>query len=204
MYPVHRAKTNLSKLIRKACAGDTVVLARGQEPMLPLVPVRLALKKRVPGGFVGKIFALPEAGAAMAKRERAQTGTAVVSILLDTHVLLCWLGDRKRPTFAALSAKEGPANKACVSAVSVWEMTIKQCFLKLHAGPILADFERALEGAGFAQPGITVRHARHVASEKSANRNPFDQWLAAQAQCKNLSMAGSDKFLDKQAVQRIW
>jgi prevent-host-death family protein len=74
MYTVHEAKTNLSKLIRKACAGDTVVIARGKEPVVRLVPIRSARKKRVPGRFKGKIHAPPEAFAPMSKRELAEWG----------------------------------------------------------------------------------------------------------------------------------
>jgi prevent-host-death family protein len=74
MYTVHEAKTNLSKLIRKACAGDTVVIARGKEPVVRLVPIRSRRKKRVPGRFEGKIFATPKAFAPMSKRELAEWG----------------------------------------------------------------------------------------------------------------------------------
>jgi PIN domain nuclease of toxin-antitoxin system len=131
-------------------------------------------------------------------------GTGVTGILLDTHVLLWWLGDRKRLTSAAFSAIEDPAHKAYVSAVSAWEMTIKQRLGKLNAGPILTDFERLLEEEGFTPLHITVGHALNVGSEKSANKDPFDQLLAAQARLENLSIVSSDRFFDKQAIQRIW
>jgi prevent-host-death family protein len=55
MYTVHQAKTNLSKLIRKACSGDDVVIARGKEPVVRLVPLLSRRKKRVPGRLKGKI-----------------------------------------------------------------------------------------------------------------------------------------------------
>jgi len=74
MYTVHEAKTNLSKLIRKACAGDTVVIARGKEPVVKLVPIRLRRKKRVPGLLKGKIHVPDSAFAPMSKRELAEWG----------------------------------------------------------------------------------------------------------------------------------
>jgi len=37
---VHAAKTHLSKLIERACAGEDVVIARGRTPVVRLVPVR--------------------------------------------------------------------------------------------------------------------------------------------------------------------
>jgi prevent-host-death family protein len=74
MYTVHEAKTNLSKLIRKARAGDPVVIARGKEPMVKLVPVRSARKERVPGLLHGKIHVPASAFAPRRKRERGEWG----------------------------------------------------------------------------------------------------------------------------------
>jgi prevent-host-death family protein len=36
---IHQAKTNLSKLIEKACRGEEIIIARGPEPVVRLVPV---------------------------------------------------------------------------------------------------------------------------------------------------------------------
>jgi prevent-host-death family protein len=74
MYTVHEAKTNLSKLIRKACAGDTVIIARGKDPVVKLVPVHAVRKKRVPGLLKGKIYVPDSAFASMTKRELAEWG----------------------------------------------------------------------------------------------------------------------------------
>ena len=59
-HTVHEAKTNLSKLIAKACDGEEVIIARGKKPVVKLVPVAPA-KKRVPGGLEGKISWTPDA-----------------------------------------------------------------------------------------------------------------------------------------------
>ena len=60
-HTVHEAKTNLSKLIEKACNGEEVIIARGKTPVVKLVPIAGGLKKRVPGGFEGKISWTPDA-----------------------------------------------------------------------------------------------------------------------------------------------
>ena len=36
---IHAAKTHLSRLIERACAGEDVVIARGDQPVVRLVPV---------------------------------------------------------------------------------------------------------------------------------------------------------------------
>lgn len=56
VHTIHEAKTNLSKLIQKACDGEEVIIARGDKPVAKIVPIAAAQKKRVPGGFEGKIW----------------------------------------------------------------------------------------------------------------------------------------------------
>jgi prevent-host-death family protein len=52
---VHQAKTQLSKLIAAALAGEEVVIARGSEPVVRLTPITPVKKKRVAGRLKGKI-----------------------------------------------------------------------------------------------------------------------------------------------------
>lgn len=54
VFKVHEAKTNLSKLIERALAGEDVVIDRGDKPAVKLVPVE-GKPKRVPGTLKGKI-----------------------------------------------------------------------------------------------------------------------------------------------------
>jgi len=50
---VHAAKTNLSKLIERACAGEEVVIARGRTPVVRLVPVHKVKPQRRFGAMRG-------------------------------------------------------------------------------------------------------------------------------------------------------
>ena len=50
---IHAAKTNLSKLIEQACAGEEIIIARGDRPVVKLVPVDIPVPKREPGTFRG-------------------------------------------------------------------------------------------------------------------------------------------------------
>ncbi len=52
---MHQAKTQLSKLIAAALAGEEVVIARGSEPVVRLTPIAPVKKRRVPGRLKGKI-----------------------------------------------------------------------------------------------------------------------------------------------------
>jgi prevent-host-death family protein len=48
---IHAAKTNLSKLIERACAGEEVIIARGPDPVVRLVPVGTAAPRRAFGAL---------------------------------------------------------------------------------------------------------------------------------------------------------
>ncbi|HEX8210979.1 MAG TPA: type II toxin-antitoxin system Phd/YefM family antitoxin [Longimicrobium sp.] len=55
---IHAAKTNLSRLIEQACAGEEVVIARNSEPVVRLVPVGGTRPKRIFGSMKGQ-FTVP-------------------------------------------------------------------------------------------------------------------------------------------------
>jgi antitoxin (DNA-binding transcriptional repressor) of toxin-antitoxin stability system len=52
---IHKAKTELSRLIERACRGEEIVIARGKKPVVRLVAIPTATKKRKPGILKGRI-----------------------------------------------------------------------------------------------------------------------------------------------------
>jgi antitoxin (DNA-binding transcriptional repressor) of toxin-antitoxin stability system len=56
---VHQAKTTLSKLIEQALAGEEVVIARGDTPVVQLAPVDTQPPRRVFGALKGKLHVSP-------------------------------------------------------------------------------------------------------------------------------------------------
>lgn len=59
-FTIHQAKTNLSRLIAKAEAGEDVVITRGKDPVARLEPFSKKKGKRVPGLLKDKVPALPD------------------------------------------------------------------------------------------------------------------------------------------------
>ncbi|MBZ5533866.1 MAG: type II toxin-antitoxin system prevent-host-death family antitoxin [Acidobacteriia bacterium] len=59
-FTIHQAKTNLSKLIEKACQGEEIVIARGPEPVVRLVPIADTKGRRQPGALRGRLRVGPE------------------------------------------------------------------------------------------------------------------------------------------------
>ncbi len=59
-FGIHEAKTNLSKLIEKACRGEEIIIARGKEPVVRLVPIQGRKGRRNLGILKGKLVVGPE------------------------------------------------------------------------------------------------------------------------------------------------
>ena len=52
---IHKAKTQLSRLIEKVCRGEEVVIARGKDPVVRLVAIQTKAGNRKPGAWKGKV-----------------------------------------------------------------------------------------------------------------------------------------------------
>ena len=52
---VHAAKTHLSRLIEQALRGEEVIIARGDKPVVRLVPIDAPQPLRIPGTPKGQI-----------------------------------------------------------------------------------------------------------------------------------------------------
>jgi uncharacterized protein (DUF433 family)/antitoxin (DNA-binding transcriptional repressor) of toxin-antitoxin stability system len=58
---IHEAKTNLSKLIARVEAGEEIIIARDDKPVVRMTAVEVATKKkRVPGSMKGKLPEIPD------------------------------------------------------------------------------------------------------------------------------------------------
>lgn len=57
---IHEAKTHLSRLIQRALAGEDVVIARGDQPLVRLTVVPEAQPQRRLGGAAGVILHMDE------------------------------------------------------------------------------------------------------------------------------------------------
>lgn len=53
---IHEAKTNLSRLLRKAANGEEIIIARASKPVARLVPIGEVKGRRTPGSLKGKLL----------------------------------------------------------------------------------------------------------------------------------------------------
>ena len=121
-----------------------------------------------------------------------------MSVLLDTHTLLSWVVGAKldNQTTQILS---DPDSLVFVSAVSIWEISIKQALGKLTVdgdldAAILEDFEPL---------DISFDHARLAGELPSHHRDPFDRILIAQATLERLTILTRDRAFNDYEVATL-
>ncbi len=113
-------------------------------------------------------------------------------ILLDTHMLLWWLGEPARISAAAHTLIASPANTVYVSAVSLWEIRLKQSLGKLL---LPRDFEKRLSLEPFEALPLLNSHSAALLSLPWHHRDPFDRMLIAQARAEKLRFLTADLLL---------
>ena len=109
--------------------------------------------------------------------------------LLDTHVLLWWLGNDAALPPGAANLIRDPENVIYVSAVSLWEIWLKQSLGKLR---LPERFEERLAVEPFESLPLTIPHTRQVARLPWLHRDPFDRMLVAQARTDKLTLLTAD------------
>jgi len=105
-----------------------------------------------------------------------------VRLLLDTHALLWAASDPKQLRAEAREALQDETNDVAVSAVTAWEIGIKQSLGKLELPkPAELWLPEVLERTGFDAVSVDLPSALHVRSLPWHHRDPFDRLLIAQA-----------------------
>lgn len=112
--------------------------------------------------------------------------------LLDTHVLLWWLADSESLNSPAREAISSRSNVVFVSAVSLWEIVIKQKLGKLELPP---DWATTLSEESFSRLPIRWEHALAVRDLPDLHRDPFDRLLLAQCATEDLTLITHDRQL---------
>jgi len=120
-----------------------------------------------------------------------------VNLLLDTHALLWWLSDSEELGNKAREAIADPGQLVFVSAVSVWEITIKKALGKLD---VPTELPEVLAGEPFLHLDMTVEHAFKVGELPMHHRDPFDRLLIAQCLVDGLTLVTHDADISRYDV----
>jgi PIN domain nuclease of toxin-antitoxin system len=123
-----------------------------------------------------------------------------LNLLLDTHVLLWWLGDDPVLPEKARGNIAHPGNRIYVGAASAWEIGIKKALGKLDAPE---DIEETTAASRFAGLPISMAHAQAAGALPLHHPDPFDRMLAAQCIEKDLRIVSRNQVFDPYGVCRI-
>ena len=121
-------------------------------------------------------------------------------ILLDTRVLLWWLEGSPSLSAQARELIRDPENTVFVSAVSLWEIWLKQSLGKLR---LPVDFTGRLAAESFESLPLLASHPRQVSLLPWRHRDPFDRMLIAQATVEGLALVSRDAEIRRYASKSL-
>jgi PIN domain nuclease of toxin-antitoxin system len=125
--------------------------------------------------------------------------------LLDTHTLIWWLGETELLTMRSFDIISDGSIDIFVSAVSAMEISTKYRIRKLpKAAKYAARIEEVIAEEGFIPLHVTSAHADLAGSFQSANNDPWDRLLAAQAKLERLTLISNDSEMQDFGISQIW
>lgn len=122
-----------------------------------------------------------------------------MKLLLDTHILVWSLMDDPRLKGRYRRALEG-AEEIHVSAVSIWEIGIKQALGKLQ---IDGDIIMIIRRTNCLPLVVTWDHGIAAGLLPRHHDDPFDRLLIAQARCEGLTLVSADRIVRRYDVPLI-
>ncbi len=132
-------------------------------------------------------------------------GRGEVRLLIDTHYVLWSAVDPRRMEAWARRYLEDLDNEIFVSAISLYEISLKVRLGKLAmAGQFESDVVRNIENVlGYTIVPLGGESMVRAASFKDIHGDPFDRMIAAQAIESNLPLLSADARLDAFGVRRL-
>jgi PIN domain nuclease of toxin-antitoxin system len=139
----------------------------------------------------------------MKRSTLSSKGVIDVRLLLDTAILIWAVESPERLTRRATAALEATDNILELSAVSLFEIAIKQARgrLKLSA----SDTQQALKDLGIRILPYAAEHAFFLFELPLQHKDPFDRQIIAQALSENIPVVTPDeKFSLYKGLKIIW
>lgn len=121
--------------------------------------------------------------------------------LLDTHVLLWWLGEPKKLSEKVLKIISEEKIEIFLSAASLWEIETKREIGKLKVPKNLAE---EIKDQAILELEISGSHVKRLAALPKHHKDPFDRMIIAQALEEDLVIISSDPAIHKYSAQVIW
>jgi PIN domain nuclease of toxin-antitoxin system len=119
-----------------------------------------------------------------------------MKLLLDSHIFL-WYAAPVSPLSDQTFTLIEKADDVFVSAVSIWELSIKAAKGKLPEQRPLSDLARACD---FQLLPVMPEHGEAILTLPRHHGDPFDHLLLAQAKVEGLTLVTHDKILSNYEV----
>jgi PIN domain nuclease of toxin-antitoxin system len=123
-----------------------------------------------------------------------------MNLLLDTHVLLWWLDGGKKIAAPVRKMIGDGDNAIWVSAVSAWEIVLKESIGKIKTP---GNLSKELERQAFLLLNLNFDHAEQVRGLPFHHRDPFDRMLIAQALHEKLTLVTRDRVFWHYGVEVV-
>lgn len=128
-----------------------------------------------------------------------------MKLLLDTHTLLWMFAAPKQLGAHAVEALESAQNSLCISAGSLWEISIKISIGKLDLGrDWVRQLDRRMSEANIAVLPIALSHCARVSKLPHHHEDPFDRLIVAQSLAEKLPVVSRDRRFDGYGAKRVW
>ena len=126
--------------------------------------------------------------------------------ILDTHTLLWAASNPEKISKIVSGFILNIGGNIYISAVSIWEISIKININKLSIGNYTIEnfIKENCNKLQLKVLPILSTHLYKVSSMENHHKDPFDRLIIAQSQCTNFPIHGSDIAFDDYLVNRIW
>ena len=115
-----------------------------------------------------------------------------MKLLIDTQVLLWSLMEPKKLNSLGRELICSPENTVFLSAVSMWEIRIKESIGKLE---LPLGFSASVAELGLEDLPLTTQHTKWLRELPLLHKDPFDRMLVAQAKAEGLKLLSADSRL---------
>ena len=128
-----------------------------------------------------------------------------MNLLLDTATFLWWVTDDSALSGHAADLIRDPTRRVFLSAVSVWEIAVKNTLGKL---PLPEEPSSLIPGlradSGFHELPLTEKAVLQLPKLPDLHRDPFDRMLLCQAIEHGLTVVTPDVDLRQYPVRTEW
>jgi PIN domain nuclease of toxin-antitoxin system len=118
------------------------------------------------------------------------------ALLLDSNVMI-WLDQDPQRIPSQVMLQIESARLVFLSAVTAWELSIKQALGALTLHRPISDF---VHSYGLTELPVTIRHGEAIKNLPLHHRDPFDRLLVAQAIVEGLVLVTGDRHLLRYGV----